>query len=60
MLGFGVLYMVNDYEHRCSMTSTCMNPIWISDQSMLGDFYCVFEYVIASYDGMWVYVVYSP
>ena len=60
MLGLGVVYVANDDEYSCSMTPTYMNPIWMCDQSMLGVFYSNIEYVLASYDVMWVCVVYSP
>lgn len=59
MLGFGVVYIDNDDEYFCSMAPTYMNPIWMSDQSMLGIFYSNVEYVLSTYDVIWVYVVYN-
>ena len=61
ILGLGVVYIANDDdENSCSMTRTYMNPIWICGKSMLGVFYSNFEYIIVSYDVMWVCVVYNP
>ena len=60
ILGFVVVYMANYEEYPYSITSTHMNPIWMCDQTKVGVLYSIVEYVLASYDVMWVCLVYSP
>ena len=49
--------MDSDDGYPCKMSPAYMNPIWMYNRNMLGVFYFIVEYILASYDVMWECVI---
>ena len=54
MLGLGMVYMTSCDEYCYSMTPNFESPYEYVILCMLGVFYSNVEYVVVSYDVMWV------